>query len=123
MVGQHLRWFVLLVIGGVLVAIGWVYLRDMRAVHARLQADARTIETAFGPVAYTTGVLGAPVRIIHARDIRLTPVANAHFTAAAIPGAETLYLDTGDDLLLGPHPEVRARIAKFLETKVDGKAE
>ena len=62
---QHLRWFVLLIIGGALVVIGWIYLRDMRALHVRLQAEASTIETAFGPLAYTTAGLGAPVLAIH----------------------------------------------------------
>ena len=68
-------------------------------------------------------MIRAPVLIVHAGDDRLTPIATAHFTAAAVPAAETLYFDTGGHLLLGQHAEVRARIADFLETKTSGDAE
>ena len=63
--GLRLRWFVLLFIGSALVFVGWVYLRDMRVLQARLQAGASTVETVFGPVAYAAGGAGAPVLAIH----------------------------------------------------------
>ncbi len=64
-----------------------------------------------------------PVLIIHARDDRLTPVATATFTAAAIPGAGTLFFDTGGHLLLGHHEAVRQRVAEFLAIHIPAKSE
>ncbi|MGY6410807.1 MAG: alpha/beta fold hydrolase [Alkalilacustris sp.] len=69
------------------------------------------------------GAIRVPVLIVHARDDRLTPVPTARFTAAAIPGAETLIFDTGGHLLLGHHDEVRQRIAAFLAAHVPAQAE
>nr|WP_245243322.1 alpha/beta hydrolase [Pararhodobacter sp. SW119] len=37
----------------------------MRAIHARLAAEARVVETGFGPVAFAEGGTGAPVLAIH----------------------------------------------------------
>jgi len=68
-------------------------------------------------------MIRAPALIIHARDDRLTPVATADFTAAAIDGAETLYLDSGGHLLMGHHSMVRQWIAEFLATHVRGEAQ
>jgi 2-hydroxy-6-oxonona-2,4-dienedioate hydrolase len=45
--------------------LGWAYQRDMAAVHARLAAEARIAQTAFGPVSYAEGGDGAPVLAIH----------------------------------------------------------
>lgn len=67
--------------------------------------------------------IGAPVLIVHVRDDRITPFATARFTAAEIPGAATLFFETGGHLLLGHHAEVRARVADFLEASDDGEAE
>ncbi len=51
--------------GGALAFVGWIYLRDMRAIEAQLAGSARVIQTSLGPVAYATGGQGAPVLAIH----------------------------------------------------------
>ncbi|MCC5993478.1 MAG: alpha/beta hydrolase [Rhodobacteraceae bacterium] len=62
---RRARWPLLLVIGAALASLGWVYLRDMRAIAAQLADNARVIETNLGPVAYATGGQGVPVLAIH----------------------------------------------------------
>jgi len=63
--GPPFRWLLLIATCGALLAIGWAYKSDMRAIAARLEAGAQVIETAFGPVAFATGGQGAPVLVIH----------------------------------------------------------
>ena len=62
--GRPLRWLVLIATCGALI-IGWSYLREMRAITARLDAGAQLVETSFGPLAFATGGQGAPVLVIH----------------------------------------------------------
>ncbi len=62
---RRARWPLLLVIGAALASVGWVYLRDMRAITAQLAGSAHVIETTLGPVAYAMGGQGAPVLAIH----------------------------------------------------------
>jgi len=60
--GVRLRWILLLLVGSALAVVALVHLRDMRATHA---AEARVVETAFGPVAYASRGTGSPVLAIH----------------------------------------------------------
>jgi 2-hydroxy-6-oxonona-2,4-dienedioate hydrolase len=46
-------------------AVAFVYQRDMRSVHDRLQAEADTIESRSGPVSFSSAGTGAPVLTIH----------------------------------------------------------
>ncbi|MCC6000443.1 MAG: alpha/beta fold hydrolase, partial [Pararhodobacter sp.] len=62
---RRARWPLLLFIGAALTHVGWVYLRDIRAITAQLAGNARVIETTLGPVAYATGGQGVPVLAIH----------------------------------------------------------
>ncbi len=56
---------VLIATCGALLLSGWLYLRDMRAIEARLAGSADTVRTRFGAIAYTEGGQGAPVLAIH----------------------------------------------------------
>ncbi|MFN4128870.1 MAG: alpha/beta fold hydrolase [Paracoccaceae bacterium] len=61
----RILWLFLLGAALCAVWVGLIWQRDMRAIHARLTAGARGVETAFGPVAYASGGAGAPVLAIH----------------------------------------------------------
>ncbi|TVS03765.1 MAG: alpha/beta hydrolase [Rhodobacteraceae bacterium] len=62
---SRVRWLLLIATCGVLIVVGWTYMRDLRAITARLEAGAQVIETSFGPVAFAKGGDGAPVLVIH----------------------------------------------------------
>jgi 2-hydroxy-6-oxonona-2,4-dienedioate hydrolase len=66
-------------------------------------------------------VIRAPVLVVHASDDRIAPFATAAFTAGAIGGAETMFLDSGGHLLLGHHDAIRERIAAFLSAHAPGR--
>lgn len=59
------RHLLLLAACGAVLLVGWGYLRDMRALAARLDAMAAVVETSAGPVAHAEGGWGAPVLAIH----------------------------------------------------------
>lgn len=58
-------WLVLMAAAIVAGAVGLAWREDMRAIEARLAAQARMAETAFGPVAYAEGGQGAPALVVH----------------------------------------------------------
>lgn len=97
---RRILWLVLLGATFFAAWVGLIWQRYMRAIHARLPAEARVFETAFGPVDYAFGGKGSPVRenesaaidpavpispaalaalvlLVHARDDRLTPLLSA----------------------------------------------
>ena len=63
--GLRLRWVLLLLAASALAIFTLFHLRDMRAIHARFAAEERVVEIAFGPVAFSSGGVGAPVLAIH----------------------------------------------------------
>jgi pimeloyl-ACP methyl ester carboxylesterase len=57
----------------------------------------------------------APTLVISAADDLFGTLGCARFTAARIPGAELMELETGGHLMVGRTGQVRARVAAFLQ--------
>jgi pimeloyl-ACP methyl ester carboxylesterase len=64
---------------------------------------------------YRLETITIPTLVVHARDDHINPFSFGEYTAAHIPGAQFLPLDTGGHLLLGHHADVRAQVHTFLQ--------
>ncbi len=64
---------------------------------------------------YQLETITMPTLVVHARDDQINPFSFGEYTAAQIPGAQFLPLDTGGHLLLGHHADVRAQVHTFLQ--------
>jgi 2-hydroxy-6-oxonona-2,4-dienedioate hydrolase len=70
---------------------------------------------AIDPVAsYHLDEITAPTLVIHAQDDGINPFSIGEYTAARIPGARFVPLNSGGHLLLGHHMEIRTEVTSFL---------
>jgi pimeloyl-ACP methyl ester carboxylesterase len=63
---------------------------------------------------YRIEEISAPTLVIHARDDGINPFSIGEYTAAHVPGATLMAIETGGHLLLGHQAEVRATVNSFL---------
>lgn len=92
--GRNLRVFAPSLAGDERFVAWWSRLERLAAGPARTLAILRL--NARVDVTDVLGTIGVPTLVIHRRDDRVSPLANAHHLADAIPGARLLELD-GDD--------------------------
>ena len=100
--------------GGSEAQIGW-YDEPLRRTStgdsaARLLEARSTVE-----VSGLLGEVKAPTLVVHSRDDDVCPVAEAHYLAAGIPGAQFVELDSRNHILLEDEPAW----ARFQEVVLD----
>jgi pimeloyl-ACP methyl ester carboxylesterase len=95
----------------------WVtrFLETIQPVTLRSQGILNDTSPPVRSDPFAIGGIRVPTLVVHAMDDALVPVSEGEFTAATIPGAQSIIFGDGGHLLLGHHQDIQEHVGAFLQ--------